>query len=72
MPKCPYCNSEIHIEDFFNIFTRESKKGKIKGRRFDFKGEFIEASYNQTYKMWSCPSCDKILGFSEYYWARAP
>jgi len=66
MSKCPYCNVEIHLEDFFDVSEKETKKGKIKKRIGDFKGEklYVGLSSNNV-RMWVCPSCDKILGFSE-------
>ena len=66
MPKCPYCQNEINIEDFFNVYTRETRKGKVKTRIGDFKGQSLKVSYRNHVKMWSCPFCDSILGFSEY------
>ncbi len=66
MPKCPYCNKEISIEDFFEVITKETKKGKIKKKVSGFKGEMIKSSAWGGHKMWVCPSCDAILGFSEY------
>lgn len=30
MSKCPYCNVEIHLEDFFDVREKETKKGKLK------------------------------------------
>ena len=41
MPKCPYCNIEIHLEDFFVVREKETKKGKIRKSIGDFKGEKI-------------------------------
>ena len=64
MSKCPYCKVDLHIEDFFVVTERETKKGKIKTMIRGFRGE--EHGY---IKMWSCPECDTILGFSEYNYA---
>ena len=70
MGKCPYCSKELHIEDFFVIEQRETKRGKIKTRVQEFKGESIVPSDwgAQGCKMWACPSCDAILGFTEFGW----
>lgn len=68
MSKCPYCDAEIHIEDFFEVSEKQTKKGKIKKRIGKFKGEHLSTGFNYL-KMFVCPSCDKILGFSEYYWS---
>ena len=56
IPKCPYCNIEIHLEDFFDGNT---KNKNFKGQRFH-----VGRVFNNV-RMWVCPSCDKILGFSE-------
>jgi len=32
MSKCPYCSVEIHLEDFFDVSEKETKKGTIKKR----------------------------------------
>jgi len=35
MPKCPYCEAEVNIEDFYEVLTKTTKKGEIKkNRRF--------------------------------------
>jgi len=65
MPKCPYCKKELYIEDFFNTQTRETKKGKIKTKIGDFIGDSLEIGWHGI-KILACPSCDSILGFSEY------
>jgi len=59
MGKCPYCSKELHIEDFYSSF-KEKKKGEIIAH--DFLGENVNYRYT---KMWVCPSCDTILGFTE-------
>lgn len=65
MSKCPYCKNDIHIEDFFdNVITKTTKKGRIRIKNADFRGEKIY--FISTMKMWACPSCDTILGFSEW------
>lgn len=66
MGKCPYCKAELHLEDFFDIVKKETKKGKIKTRIKQFKGESLRQEW---IKMWVCPSCDTVLGFSEHAWA---
>lgn len=30
MGKCPYCSKELHLQDFFEISTEETKKGKTR------------------------------------------
>lgn len=67
MGKCPYCSKEIHIEDFFIIEKRETKKGTINTSVGKFIGETIvpAAGWSRGCKMWCCPSCDAILGFTE-------
>ena len=60
MSKCPYCKSEVHIEDFFEKI--KYLKGKTEIKSAEFKGEII---LNLGHVMWTCPSCDTILGFSE-------
>ena len=68
MSKCPYCKDDFHLEDFFEVVTKETKKGKIRTHFHDFKGEsYAVRSYGV--KMWACPSCDTILGFSESAYA---
>jgi hypothetical protein len=68
MPKCPYCSKELHIEDFFVVKQKETKKGKIKTRIEEFKGEsVIPLEFGaRRCRMWACPSCDAILGFTEF------
>ena len=56
-PKCPYCKKELHIYDFYA--TEVDKKGRKKHK--GFKGE-----YTKRKKMWYCPFCGSILGFSEW------
>ncbi len=56
-PKCPFCKKELHIYDFYA--TEVDKKGRKKFR--GFKGE-----YTKRKKMWYCPFCGSILGFSEW------
>ena len=70
MSKCPYCKKDLIIEDFFEVTTKETKKGKVKAKVRGFKGERHEI-VRKGYKMWACPACDTILGFSEYQYDRA-
>jgi len=58
MGKCPYCSKELHLGDFFKAIL-----GKKRLRYLSFKGEHSNAT--PFYKMWICPFCDTILGFSE-------
>ncbi|HEC38028.1 hypothetical protein LCGC14_0847750 [marine sediment metagenome] len=64
MSKCPYCSKDLHLDDFFETSKRETKKGKIKISWGKFKGE--HKRFSPYSKMWACPSCDTILGFSEW------
>jgi hypothetical protein len=68
MGKCPYCSAELHIEDFFIVEKKETKKGKIKTRIREFKGEGIipQGLGWGGCRMWACPSCEAILGFTEF------
>ncbi len=52
MCKCPYCDTEIQIEDFFEVTEKETKKGKVKKRIGKFKCEEISTVFTST-KMWS-------------------
>ncbi len=56
-PLCPYCEKELHLSDFYT--TRLDKKGRKRARAF--KGEFYGSQ-----KLWHCPFCGKILGFSDW------
>lgn len=70
MSKCPYCDYEFHIEDFFHITTKETKKGKIRKNVGDFKGEEIEKSVfvgsTGVSRIWACPSCEKVLTITDF------
>ncbi|MGB5910616.1 MAG: hypothetical protein WBH31_05415 [Promethearchaeia archaeon] len=68
MPKCPYCQAEVNIEDFYEVLTKTTKKGEIKKKIGDFKGQFHKDPGLGwgTNKMWVCPHCDTILGFSDH------
>lgn len=68
MSKCPYCKVNLHLEDFFEVLEKETKKGKLKTKLGKFKGESSDKR-GEGYKMWACPGCDTILGFSEYTWS---
>jgi predicted amidophosphoribosyltransferase len=57
MPICPYCEKELHINDFFVITL--SKKGQQRPR-----GSKTESCWHVD--MWYCPLCGKILGFSNW------
>ena len=70
MSKCPYCKVDLHIEDFFVVLEKETKKGKLKTKVKGFKGGSIDKGWSG-FKMWACPGCDTILGFSEYEYSRA-
>ena len=73
MGKCPYCHQELQIEDSFKKIVIKTRKGEIKKTKLgDFKGKVVRntsitlrAKYSYC-KMWVCPSCDTILGFTEY------
>lgn len=67
MGTCPYCSKELLIEDFFHSYKKETKKGKIKVKLGDFKGDTRQLTHAHFVSMWACPSCDAILGFTEYY-----
>jgi len=70
MSKCPYCKVDLRIEDFFVVLEKETKKGKIKTKLKEFKGGILKYGSHGT-KMWVCPGCDTILGFSEFNSNRA-
>ena len=56
-PKCPYCKKELHIYDFYAKEVDKKGRKKFQG----FKGELTRRK-----KMWYCPFCGAILGFSEW------
>jgi hypothetical protein len=68
MSKCPYSNEVFHLEDFFEVDTKETKKGITITNLRDFKGESYRLR-GYGVKMWACPNCDTILGFSEVTYA---
>ncbi len=41
MAKYPYFDAEIHLEDYFKINEKQTKKGKIKKRIGKYKGELL-------------------------------
>ncbi len=54
-PKCPYCEKELHLHDFFT--SKLDKKG---GKTVvGFLGESVRFLH-----MYHCPFCGKILGFT--------
>ncbi len=67
MSKYSYCNKKIHLEDFFKVKDVPVLERKV----YNFTGEVIQVSDRHSVKMWSCPWCDSILGFSEFYWDRS-
>ena len=66
MSKCPYCEANLSLKDFFVVTEKVSKKGKVKTRIGEFKGDSISTGVRRSVKMWACLGCDTILGFSEY------
>jgi len=56
-PKCPFCKKELHIYDFYAKEVDKKGRKKYQG----FKGELTRRK-----KMWYCPFCGSILGFSEW------
>ncbi len=54
-PKCPYCEKELHLTDFFTMKLDKKGHKMIKG----FLGE-----YGGSNQMFHCPFCGKILGFA--------
>ncbi|TKJ22764.1 MAG: hypothetical protein CEE43_05925 [Promethearchaeota archaeon Loki_b32] len=73
MSKCPYCKSEVSLEDFFHHSSKITKKGKPKIKLGEFKGVQMKQWLGKTksvlvyVRMWACPLCDTILGFSEFH-----
>ena len=65
MGKCPYCSKELHIGDFFETSSITTSKGGTTIAVENFKGE--QTSPMHYIKMWVCPSCDTIIGFSEWF-----
>ena len=66
MSKCPYCKVDLSIEDFFEVREYETKRGKIKTKEL-FKGGTKNVGFpHVNVRMWACPGCETILGFSEF------
>ena len=68
---CPYCEEEIDIEDFYyemEEVIHGKKKDKVKKVEM-FSGQVYELRHNHSLRMYNCPKCKKILGFSEYRWS---
>jgi len=62
MGKCPYCSKELHLKDFFENATEKIKKGELRVKiSGPFRGELNDYG---NLRMWVCPWCDAILGFS--------
>ena len=55
-PKCPYCEKNLHLQDFYVVQIDK------KGRKYPigFLGE--RSGYT---KMFHCPFCGNILGFAD-------
>ena len=51
MGKCPFCEIEIKLTDILDKKNRSFER---------------ERSIHGKIQMYSCPNCQKILGFSEY------
>lgn len=61
MGLCPYCKEELHIKDFFD------KEGQgIINISYECKQETINVTHFGVARMWVCPHCDMILGFTEF------
>ncbi|QEE14438.1 hypothetical protein DSAG12_00251 [Promethearchaeum syntrophicum] len=63
MARCPYCDAQVDFEMFFT-----TKNIPIIGKAHAFNGPKMHLGYKNYAKMWVCPHCDRILGFSEYKW----
>ncbi|MFX0032300.1 MAG: hypothetical protein ACFE8E_01265 [Candidatus Hodarchaeota archaeon] len=59
MPKCPYCDGEVHIDSYYTKMTLGS---------FKLESPSMERIGNETRSlfMFFCPHCDRILGFSAF------
>jgi len=67
MGKCPYCNFELHLSSFFEEIPGPRVLGmQLQG--YKFHGESMRTGHRNKVRMYTCPKCDKILGFSEYKW----
>ncbi|MFX1296368.1 MAG: hypothetical protein ACFFD2_16135 [Promethearchaeota archaeon] len=57
-PKCPYCEEELHLYDFCIIEIDKKGRKHVRG--------FLGESIGYSMRMWHCPFCGKILGFSDH------
>ena len=55
IPRCPYCEKELHLPDFYVV------KIDKKGRKYQLG--FLGEPTGYTH-MFNCPFCGNILGFS--------
>jgi hypothetical protein len=70
--KCPFCNHELTINDFFDI---NQKNDKMYGNHTakEFKGKQIYGIENTgvisnlrtLHRFWECPYCQKLLQITE-------
>ena len=65
MAVCPYCGEKIYLEMFF------AERNRFFGPKYEFTGQELDNGYDHKVKMWVCPHCDKVLGFSEYKRSRS-
>ena len=54
-PKCPYCEKELHLRDFFVYELDKKGQKRIRG--------FLGEKAMWYCQMYHCPFCGKILGF---------
>lgn len=54
-PKCPYCENELHLHDFFILEIDKKGRKTVVGSL----GEYLKFLH-----MFHCPFCGKILGFT--------
>ena len=57
-PKCPYCEKELHLCDFYVMELDKKGRKREKG--------FLGESIDRYHKMFHCPFCGKILGFTSW------
>jgi len=68
MIKCPYCGCTLHLKDFFTTEKRFFKdKIEFKGEQFKIAVRESQISRTTLARMWSCPECEALLGFSEVF-----
>jgi hypothetical protein len=70
--KCPYCEHELNVDDFFDV---SQKKEKMYGNYTAkvFKGKQIYGIENTDqlsnlrtlHRFWECPYCHKLLQITE-------